>query len=385
MRTRPVAVALLLAFAPAVIAVPAGAQTAAEDPTTDMARARFKEGVGFYDKGQFEQARASFLQAYALKKHPAVLLNLAWSSLKSGHTLEAEHYFKQFLTEGKDITDKQRADANDGLNQSHAKLGRIEVAAAAGTEVTVDGDKVGTTPLPDPILVEPGAHTVKFKGPDGATDTDSVTVLAGEKAIARFAKTASAAPVAPTPPPAGTDSEATPHTPAASGRDAQAGGAAAREGEPPASRRHASLLSPPDTMAPVVIGGVVVVGSAALAIVMASRSRTRQNKANDTATQITQHGGTSCSPPSLATGATTSLGQVQAACGEYQSDNQDVNTDATIGNIAVGVGVIAAVGTVVYWLVADRHGDSPSTGSTSPRVTPIVGTSVGGLSLSGNF
>lgn len=384
MRTRPVAVALLLTFAPAVIAVPAGAQTATEDPTTDMARARFKEGVGFYDKGQFEQARASFLQAYALKKHPAVLLNLAWSSLKSGHTLEAEHYFKQFLTEGKDITDKQRADANDGLNQAHAKLGRIEVAAAAGTEVTVDGDKVGTTPLPDPILVEPGAHTVKFKGPDGATDTDSVTVLAGEKAIARFAKTASAAPVAPTPPPAGTDSEATPTPPPPPDETP-------KPAEPPPVKEtasvtpHASLLSAPDTMAPVYIGGVVVLGSAALAIVMAISKQNAQNKANATATQITQHGGTSCSPPSLAPGATTSLGQVQAACGEYQSDNQDVNTDATIGNIAVGVGVIAAVGTVVYWLVADRHGDSPSTGSTSPRVTPIVGTSVGGLSLSGNF
>ncbi len=70
-----------------------------------MARTRFKEGVSFYDKGQYEQARAAFLQAYALKKHPAVLLNLAWSSLKSGHALESEHYFKQFLAEGKDSTD----------------------------------------------------------------------------------------------------------------------------------------------------------------------------------------------------------------------------------------------------------------------------------------
>src|ERR1700679_2252647 len=109
MRTRPVAVALLLAFAPAVVAMPSRAQTAAEDPMTDMARARFKEGVSFYDKGQFEQARIAFLQAYALKKHPAVLLNLAWSCLKSGHALEAERYFKQFLVEGKDSTDKQRA------------------------------------------------------------------------------------------------------------------------------------------------------------------------------------------------------------------------------------------------------------------------------------
>ncbi len=386
MRTRPVAVALLLAFAPAVVAIPAGAQSAAEDPTTEMARARFKEGVGFYDKGQFDQARVSFLQAYALKKHPAVLLNLAWSSLKSGHTLEAEHYFKQFLTEGKDITDKQRADANDGLNQAHAKLGRIDVVAAAGTEVTVDGDKAGTTPLPDPILVEPGAHTVKFKGPDGATDTDSVTVLAGEKAIARFAKTASAAPAAaaPTSPPAGTETEATPPPPPPAAETPKPPEA------PPAKQTinltpGRSLLSPPETLAPVIVGGVVVVGSAALAIVMLVSKQTAQNKANDTAAQITAHGGTSCSPPSISADATTTIDKVQTACSEYQNDNQDVNTDATIGNIAVGVGVIAAVGTIVYWLVADRRGDSPTMGSTAPFVTPIVGPSVGGLSLSGNF
>ena len=388
MRTRPIAVAVLLAFAPAVVAIPATAQSAAEDPTTDMARARFKEGVGFYDKGQFEQARASFLQAYALKKHPAVLLNLAWSSLKSGHTLEAEHYFKQFLTEGKDITDKQRADANDGLAQSHAKLGRIEVAAAAGTEVTVDGDKAGTTPLSDPILVEPGAHTVKFKGPDGATDTDSVTVLAGEKAIARFAKTASAAPVAappaPTPPAAGTEAEATPPSPPPAEETPKPAEA------PPAKQTvnlspERSLLSPPETLAPVIVGGVVVVGSAALAIVMLVSKQTAQNKANDTAAQISAHGGTSCSPPSISADATTTIDKVQTACSEYQNDNKDVNTDATIGNIAVGVSVIAAVGTIVYWLVADRRGDSPSTGSTAPTVTPIVGPSLGGISLSGNL
>ena len=122
--TRPIAAALLLALAPMVSSPPVRAQGIAEDPTTAMARARFKEGVEFYDKGEFEQARASFLQAYALKRHPAVLLNLAWSCVKSGHALEADRYFKQFLSEGKDITDKQRADANDGLAQSRAKLGR---------------------------------------------------------------------------------------------------------------------------------------------------------------------------------------------------------------------------------------------------------------------
>ena len=41
----------------------------ADDPSTKAARERFKEGVGLYEKGQFEQARTSFKQAYALKAH----------------------------------------------------------------------------------------------------------------------------------------------------------------------------------------------------------------------------------------------------------------------------------------------------------------------------
>jgi hypothetical protein len=112
---------------------------------------------------------------------------------------------------------------------------------------------------------------------------------------------------------------------------------------------------------------------------------TAQNKANETASEITAAGGTSCTPPAIANNATATLQQVANACNQRASDNQDVNTDATIGNIALGVSVVAAVSTVVYWLVADRHDDSPSSGSTRPILTPIVGRSEGGLSLSGSF
>src|ERR1700757_3815616 len=117
MRTTSLALILAVSMSPILLPTASSAQTAADDPTTTMARARFKEGVEFYDKGEYEQARAAFLQAYALKKHPAVLLNLAWSSLKSGHVLEGKKYFEQFLNEAKDATDKQKADANDGLTQ----------------------------------------------------------------------------------------------------------------------------------------------------------------------------------------------------------------------------------------------------------------------------
>ena len=52
------------------------AQTDADGETL-VARQRFEEGVKHYDAKEYDKARLAFLQAYLLKAHPAVLLNLA--------------------------------------------------------------------------------------------------------------------------------------------------------------------------------------------------------------------------------------------------------------------------------------------------------------------
>jgi hypothetical protein len=120
-----------------------------------------------------------------------------------------------------------------------------------------------------------------------------------------------------------------------------------------------------------------------------------QNNANDTAAAIRRGAAKngvpasrlSCSPPSPVPPAPDALDGLEAACAHFNSDNSDVNTDATIGNIALGVGVVAAAATVVYWLVADKHeGKSDDTSaSLTPVFTPYVGPGNGGFSLSGAF
>src|SRR5258708_7047188 len=115
-RRRSVAAALIVALAPMLVGAPAFAQS--DEAATKAARARFQEGVEYYDKGQYESARAAFLQAYALRKHPAVLLNLAQSSLRSGHPMEAVKYFQQFLRDSTTITPAQRSDAEKGLTEA---------------------------------------------------------------------------------------------------------------------------------------------------------------------------------------------------------------------------------------------------------------------------
>src|SRR5690349_5818438 len=93
MKTRACVTALFLSLTgPALLAgvgvLPAtvGSPNAfADDAVTEVARQRFQDGVKASDAGRFEDARAAFLQAYTLKKHPAVLLNLGQAEIKSGH------------------------------------------------------------------------------------------------------------------------------------------------------------------------------------------------------------------------------------------------------------------------------------------------------------
>src|SRR5262245_29471586 len=190
MKTRSIAAVLLLAFAPVAFGAPAFAQPA-DDPTTKAARARFQEGVAYYDKGEYENARTAFLQAYALRKHPAVLLNLAQSSLRANHPLEASKYFQQYLRESSNLSPAQRADAERGLNEARQKLGRIEVSAPTGAAVIVDGEMVGSAPLSEPVDVEPGNHKVK-----AGAEEQNVSAAAGQKVPARFG-TSTAQAVAP--------------------------------------------------------------------------------------------------------------------------------------------------------------------------------------------
>lgn len=89
-----------------------------DDEATLEARQRFREGVTLYDKGRFEAARVKFKQAYALKKHPDVLLNIGWSALKSGRRGEAHAAFEEYLRSAPDASQDKRAQARQGLEAS---------------------------------------------------------------------------------------------------------------------------------------------------------------------------------------------------------------------------------------------------------------------------
>jgi hypothetical protein len=362
MKTRRIAAAVLFSFLPVTVSLPAWSQ---DDAATTQARARFKEGVEAFDKGKYEEARLSFLQAYTLKKHPAVLLNLAQSSVKANHPLEAAKYFQQFLREATTATPQQRKDAEAGLAYVRQKLGHIEIVAPPGTEISLDDQgKVGTTPM-DPIDVEPGSHTVK-------SPKESVTVIAvvGQKVEANLG-----APALATPAPA---------TPAAAASGATEDPAAAPFTAPPDEpRKRTNLLSPPEKMTPVYVGlaagGVGLVG----AIVFAAFKGDAQSKADTVAGNIRAHAqqqgqstAGACNNPTMP--------EVQSACAILKDNNDKVDLNATIANVSIGVmgaGLVLAAG---WYLFAPKR-DEGHVGTSTPVVTPWAGAGTGGLSVAGQF
>jgi hypothetical protein len=375
MKTRPLAFALLLSLAPTAALPPRAAYAqGGDEATTKMARQRFQEGVSYYDKGQYEMARAAFLQAYALRKHPAVLMNLAQSCLKSGHALDAARYFQQFLKEYSGATEAQRNDANRGLGEARMKLGRIDViGATVGADVFVDDERIGMAPLDHSVDVEPGTHTVRSQGPNGEQSIQ-VTAQMGQGAVAKFSASATAAP----PPPQS---------------------AAAPPAEPPSEPPAAPPFepNPPPTSPPpppadqasegshpwgwVIATGLVTVGGFAVAGGMAKAKSDAQSSADAVASSIIAHGGGrgTCYPP------------VQPpftdACSALSTDNNNVNADATVANIAAGVGIVGGVGLILSIIFTAKSYGHGSTAQAAPPITvaPLVGKGLGGMSVGGTF
>src|SRR5262245_38844234 len=113
---------------------------AQDDATIEMARQRFREGVQYYDAHHFEKARLAFLQAYAIKPHPSVLLNLAQSELRSGHPDDAATHFSQYLRTNTGLTDAERQETTLGYNNAKSRVAEVALAVdPAGAQVLVDG------------------------------------------------------------------------------------------------------------------------------------------------------------------------------------------------------------------------------------------------------
>jgi hypothetical protein len=365
-----------------VLGAPAPARADDDATATAAARERFKEGVTYFDEKQYEKARAAFVQAYALKKHPSVLLNLAQSELRSNHERDAAEHFAQYLREATDAAAAQRESAQAGLAAAKAAICELTVVTEADSDVSVDGTVQGTAPLPGPLYLEPGTHTLQAKKGDRVVN-QTLTAKAGESKELKLKFAAEAAPAAakaPAPPAASDTGEAPPSPP----EDETTPRSPGRE-----PFFHWLLTKP----AGVITGGATVL-LAGGAVGFAIASNMAYADADDVAQQIDDRAREDrvstqgiCVDPNkvLGPGNEAEAALFQDACAHRQESVDKGDSYKTLATfVGIGAGVMAAATVTAYFLTAETGKEAAASGP-HVAVMPWFGSGTGGVSVSGRF
>jgi hypothetical protein len=153
------AIALSLLFA----AAPARGADAIPPPAGDAAvlaqigdRARLA--------GRFAEAEASYRASLALAHDDAIALSLALALAAQGKALEAAPLLARAARATSTLSGEARERAERALIDAQRELATVTVkTSAGGAAVDVDGVPAGTTPLPEPLFLGLGPHTVRAR------------------------------------------------------------------------------------------------------------------------------------------------------------------------------------------------------------------------------
>ena len=305
------------------------------DATTTAARARFQEGVELFDHGDFESARVAFLQALGLKRHPAVLLNIAHCALRTSRPLEAKRNFEAFVAESPNATPAQKEEARKGIADANAKVPRLVVDAPSARRLVVDGASTAVAGRGTVVEVEAGLHRYTLEGDGGAVIRDGERTFAVSEVFElRASETVSVPVVVPLVAPR------------------------ALPPEPPSAKSGSSIFDEPERMAPVYVGlGIGAAGTVGAVMFLLAKNTATDN-ANATDALIRSYasaGRGSC-------GASGNPAQFGSLCSVLRENYDTVDKDALLGNLSLGAAVAGTAFGAGWYLFAPKKAPSAETG-----------------------
>jgi hypothetical protein len=169
----------------------AGTHGAADSGTTTSreravkvveARASFERGLKLFDEGKFAEARDAFQHAYDLAPSYRLLYNIGLSAKELGDYAGAIRMLEGYLTEGTwEITAEKGSEIAALIGELIHKVGTNKVTTnVPGAQLFVDGVFAGQTPLEEPLVMNPGKHTIEARAKGYESASRSVTAAPGE-------------------------------------------------------------------------------------------------------------------------------------------------------------------------------------------------------------
>jgi PEGA domain/Tetratricopeptide repeat len=176
------AVVSSLAF---VLAVPAVRAAPKPSSAQKQADRHFKSGVALFKEGKFKEALAEFERAYEIAPHPLVLYNIAGCHRELSSYGEAIRFYERFLAEAKGKVPAARLTAaQTELDGILARIARVTIVIQGPPYATLvlDGNPLGTMPIPMPLILPPGEHKLAARA-DGYRDAErTLRVASGDEA-----------------------------------------------------------------------------------------------------------------------------------------------------------------------------------------------------------
>jgi hypothetical protein len=158
--------ALLLGAA----AAPARAADPRPPPADAAAQARryYEDGVAAAAEKEWQKAYNALAEAWKLKQHWQIAVNLGQAELKVGKLPDAAEHIDYYLREATELQPDDARQAREWLEQARSKIGILQLnVAPKGAQVMVDGKLVGTAPIGHDTYVESGWHVVEAHTADG--------------------------------------------------------------------------------------------------------------------------------------------------------------------------------------------------------------------------
>jgi hypothetical protein len=142
----------------------------AEPDAAAQAQALFDEGLALLAKPKapgdtraYDGAIAKFLAAYRTFPRPNALFNAALTEEKIGRPADAIRHFRE-LSHNPACSAELTSQIEKHVADLSAKVATILLDAPAGADIAIDGVPTGDrAPLPDPIDLSPGRHTIEAK------------------------------------------------------------------------------------------------------------------------------------------------------------------------------------------------------------------------------
>ncbi len=171
--------ALLIALAGAASA---GAQDVEDGDPVMLSRNHFDRGVEYVQDGDLKAALIEFKRAYAYSPNYRVLYNLGQVSNELREYIEAQNYYRRYLTDGAgEIDPARRRDVEATIAKLSSRIARIMLSTnIEGAELFVDDVPVGRSPMTDPVRVSAGARLVTAAVPGRPPISRSIEAAGGD-------------------------------------------------------------------------------------------------------------------------------------------------------------------------------------------------------------